>query len=135
MENSTIKEFNYKGFDCLIKRIGFSNTSKDLLEEISITGSNDLSMRQWWLCGYVILPSDHPLNGKRHDDLSDVINVHGDFTYSNDGKNNTWIIGFDCNHLHDGDKENTEEFVVFEIQSVVDQITDLENDLRYNKRG
>lgn len=45
-------------------------------------------------------------------------------------KNNTWVIGFDCNHFGDGDKENTEEFVISEIQKVVDQITDPEKDLR-----
>lgn len=40
------------------------------------------------------------------------------------------VIGFDCNHAKDGDKENTEEYVVSQIQSVVDQLLDPEKDLR-----
>lgn len=48
------------------------------------------------------------------------INIIKEFNYK----------GFDCNHYGDGDKENTEEFVVSEIKRVVDQITDPDNDLR-----
>lgn len=131
MEINTIKEFNYKGFDCIVKRVGFSRQDKHaVLDAIGISGSTDFSMRNWWLCGYVILPADHPLNGEHYDDLNDVIDVHQGLTYSDNGENNTWVIGFDCNHLGDGNKENTEEYVVSQIQSVVDQITDPENDLR-----
>lgn len=108
MEINTIKEFNYKGFDCIVKRVGFTHKDLGVLEAVRITGSDDFSMRTWWLCGYVILPGDHPLNGK----------------------NNTWVIVFDCNHLSDGNEQNTEEYVVSEIQKVVDQITDPDNDLR-----
>lgn len=128
MENNTIKEFNYKGLDCVVKRVGFSNTDKGLLEAITITGSDDFSMRQWWLCGYVILPGDHPLNGEHYDDINDVVDVHQGLTYANNGENNTWVIGFDCNHLGDGDNENTEEFVISEIERLVDQLLDPEKD-------
>lgn len=62
--------------------------------------------------------------------INDVINVHQDLTYSDNGENNTWVIGFDCNHLGDGDKENTEEFVVSEIKKVVDQLLDPTKDFR-----
>ena len=41
-----------------------------------------------------------------------------------------WVIGFDCNHLGYGTKENTEDFVVSEIQSIVDQLIDKDKDLR-----
>ena len=124
MEINTIKKFKYKGFDCIIKRVGFRNRSTDLREAMELTGSNDFSMRQWWLCGYVILPADHPLNGEHYDDLNDVVDVHQGLTFSDNGERNTWIIGFDCNHAKDGDKENTEEFVVSEIQKLVDQLLD-----------
>lgn len=130
MEINTIKKFKYKGFDCIIKRVGFRNRSTDLREAMELTGFNDFSMRQWWLCGYVVLPGDHPLNGEHYDDINDVVDVHEGLTFSDNGERNTWIIGFDCNHAKDGDKENTEEFVVSEIQKLVDQLTDLENDLR-----
>lgn len=111
MEITTIKEFKYKVFDCIIKRVGFRNRSTDLREAMELTGPNDFSMRQWWLCGY-------------------VVDVHEGLTFSDNGERNTWIIGFDCNHAKDGDNENTEEFVVSEIQKLVDQLTDPENDLR-----
>lgn len=41
MEINTIKEFKYKGFDCIIKRVGFRNRSTDLREAMELTGSND----------------------------------------------------------------------------------------------
>lgn len=129
MEINTIKEFNYKGFDCFINRVGFYK-SQSVREAINITGLDDFGMRNWWLCGYVILPADHPLNGEHYDDINDVIDVHQGLTFSDNGDNNTWVIGFDCNHYGDGDKENTEEFVLSEIKRVVDQITDPDNDLR-----
>lgn len=116
MDINTIKEFNYKGFDCFINRVGFYK-SQSVREAIDISG-------------YVILPADHPLNGEHYDDLNDVIDVHQGLTFSDNGENNTWVIGFDCNHYGDGDKENTEEFVLSEIKRVVDQITDPEKDLR-----
>lgn len=116
MDINTIKEFNYKGFDCFINRVGFYK-SQSVREAIDISG-------------YVILPADHPLNGEHYDDLNDIIDVHQGLTFSDNGENNTWVIGFDCNHYGDGDKENTEEFVLSEIKRVVDQITDPEKDLR-----
>lgn len=124
MDINTIKEFNYKGFDCIVKRVGFTHKDLGVLEAINITGSDDFSMRNWWLCGYVILPADHPLNGEHYDDINDIIDVHQGLTYSDNGENNTWVIGFDCNHLGDGDKVNTEEYVVSQIQIVVDQLLD-----------
>lgn len=63
-------------------------------------------------------------------DLKIVIDVHQGLTYSDNGDDNTWVIGFDCNHFGDGAKENTEEFVVSEIQKVVDQLLDPNKDLR-----
>lgn len=124
-----IKEFNYKGFECFVKRVGFYDGNKGPKEAIVISGSDDFSMRRWWLCGYVVLPCDHPLNGVHYDNLNNVINAYQGLTYS-EGFDNDWIIGFDCNHLGDGEKENSEEFVVSEIQKIVDQLVDNEKDLR-----
>lgn len=129
MEINTIKEFNYKGFDCIVKRIGYSK-GQSARDAINLLGDDDFSMRQWWLCGYVVLPGDHPLNGEHYDDINDVVDVHEGLTFSDNGDRNTWIIGFDCNHANDGDNENTEEFVVSEIQKLVDQLLDPEKDLR-----
>ena len=129
MEINTIKEFKYKGFECYINRVGFDK-GQSIREAISLTGSEDFSMRRWWLCGYVVLPGDHPLNGEHYDDINDVVDVHEGLTFSDNGDRNTWIIGFDCNHANDGDKENTEEFVVSEIQKLIDQLLDPNKDLR-----
>lgn len=126
MNIETVKEFKYKGFECIIKKISYTDKGLFAREKLKCY---DLGIREWWLCGYVILPADHPLNGEHYDDINDVIDVHQGLTYSENGENNTWVIGFDCNHLHDGDKENTEEFVVSEIQKVVDQLLDPEKDL------
>lgn len=123
MEINTIKEFKYKGFECYINRVGFDK-GRSVREAISLTGSEDFSMRRWWLCGYVVLPGDHPLNGEHYDDINDVVDVHQGLTFSDNGDRNTWVIGFDCNHYGDGNKENTEEFVVSEIQKLVDQLLD-----------
>lgn len=46
MEINTIKQFNYKGFDCFINRVGFYK-SQSVREAINITGSDDFSMRNW----------------------------------------------------------------------------------------
>lgn len=97
MEINTIKELNYKGFDCFINRVGFYKT-QSVREAIDITGS-DISVCATGGC-------------------------------VDNGENNTWVIGFDCNHYGDGEKENTEEFVASEIQKVVDQLLDPEKDLR-----
>ncbi len=58
-----------------------------------------------WLCGYVGVPSDHPLHGKGWDQL-EHLDVHGGVTH---GSNNhpihsstLWWIGFDCAHAGDG---------------------------------
>lgn len=128
MEINTIKKFKYKGFECIVKRIGYSR-GQSARDAINLLG-DDFSMRQWWLCGYVVLPGDHPLNGEHYDDINDVIDVHQGLTYSDNDENNKWVIGFDCNHANDGDNENTEEFVVSEIQRLVDQLEDPNKDLR-----
>lgn len=89
MEINTIKKFKYKGFDRIVKRIGYSK-GQSARDAINLLGDDDFSMRQWWLCGYVVLPGDHPLNGEHYDDINDVIDVHQGLTYSDNGENNTW---------------------------------------------
>lgn len=67
------------------------------------------------LCGYVAIPSDHPLHGKDYSYIegNTDIRVHGGITYSNDGiynvyykqpddePKNVWWLGFDCSHGFD----------------------------------
>lgn len=79
-----IKEFEYKGFPCLIVR----NESMG------------------FLCGYIGISKDHPWYGEDYKDIP--VNVHGDLTFSKKGGENDkwpnpelWWIGFDCGHSGD----------------------------------
>jgi hypothetical protein len=59
-------------------------------------------------CGYVRLPSNHPMFGYSDRELGTVLSVHGGITYNQAGAPNhkedygleQWI-GFDCNHCFD----------------------------------
>ena len=52
-------------------------------------------------CGYVDVPSGHPLFGVRYDRI-DGICVHGGLTYSGMTDDGLWRLGFDCAHYTDG---------------------------------
>lgn len=80
------KEIIYKEFDCYIKR-GPLGT----------------------LCGYVFIPTDHPILKKNEedDDYDNIpLKVHGGLTYGNyvthkeSGKKG-YVVGFDCGHYGD----------------------------------
>jgi hypothetical protein len=78
-------EWRYKGLPCLMVRTDMGS-----------------------LCGYVALPSEHPLFEKNYDDIG--VNVHGGLTYAshcqgaichvpqNGEPDNVWWLGFDCAH-------------------------------------
>lgn len=46
MEINTIKKFKYKGFDCIVKRIGYSK-GQSARDTINLLGDDDFSMRRW----------------------------------------------------------------------------------------
>ena len=77
-----IKE-EYKGYEVVVKRIGYS-------------------LFNYWYCGYVRIPEDHKFYGKDYEDLYYYIDVHGRLTFSGelDGEEG-YFIGFDCNHSYD----------------------------------
>ena len=58
----------------------------------------DFSMFGGHLCGYVIVPHNHPWFGKSWDNLS--ADVHGGLTYYRE-EGSDWVIGFDCAHSGD----------------------------------
>lgn len=69
------------------------------------------------LCGYVGVPTGHPLFGVHYDDLTDV-DVHGGLTFSSlfeEGEGALWWLGFDTAHAdsgywsHDQVKAETED--------------------------
>lgn len=106
-----LKEFNYRGFNCIIKRIyDFGH-----------------------LCGYVEIPITHPAYGRN--DYEDIACYEG-ITYVKT-KDNITTIGFDCAHFMDYVPYRTVhepcqtyknmEFVENEIKNIVDQLVDGNN--------
>lgn len=116
-----IKEFNYKGFNCFIKKFSMGPLSRFYLG-LGDFGGNP----QGWLCGYVALPQGHPLHGKEYDEIDDKINdvAHFGLTHSN-LEGNDWVIGFDCNHAFDTPATNTVQFVEGNIEEIVDTILEI----------
>lgn len=84
------------------------------------------------LCGYVVIPEEHPLYRKRYDDID--AEVHGGLTYSGTGliSREEFCIGFDCAHAGDwvpmyGINDETYRdlnYVENEIKNLIDQIKD-----------
>ena len=52
-----------------------------------------------YLCGYVLIPKEHPWHGKGYDDMP--CNVHGRITYAEFNDKQEFWIGFDCAHAYD----------------------------------
>lgn len=92
------------------------------------------------LCGYVLLPAAHPVNGMSHADMLSLgIEVHGGLTYSDSaeslgGMPSEWALGFDCGHMCDKDAPKDEEYVRTEVTKLAQQlkaITDEQVTLHY----
>lgn len=116
-----IKEFNYKGFNCFIKRI-----SMDPLSGLALGLEDFRRKSRGWLCGYVALSEGHPLHGKEYYEIDDEIDdvAHFGLTYS-EFEGDDWVIGFDCNHAFDTPATNTVEFVEGNIKEIVDTILEI----------
>lgn len=110
------KEFQYKGYDCEIKRIP----------------------NMGHLCGYVIVSINNKLFGEDDgaDSLCMNLDVHGGITYGAPEPDGRWKIGFDCAHLGDyqpntdyhfeGDTYKDMEFVTHQIKELVEQVAEYE---------
>ena len=58
------------------------------------------------LCGYVGIPKDHVFWGVTYDEGNEELDaiaddVHGGFTYTEEGKDGYWYFGFDTTHIND----------------------------------
>jgi hypothetical protein len=82
MTETDLLIFTYRDHQCKILRTAI----KDFPESTHIYGG--------FLCGYVLMPNNHPYFNKYYGDLD--IECHGDLTYCENG----WI-GFDCAHAGD----------------------------------
>jgi len=58
------------------------------------------------LCGYVGIPKGHTYWGVIYDEGNEELDaiaddVHGGFTYTEEGKDGFWYFGFDTTHIND----------------------------------
>lgn len=92
------------------------------------------------LCGYVLLPAAHPVNGMSCADIISLgVEVHGGLTYSDSaeslgGMSSEWALGFDCGHMCDRAAPKDEEYVRTEVTKLAQQlktITDEQVTLHY----
>ena len=60
-------------------------------------------------CGYIGLPSTHPLFGAHYDDVPDVVDAFGGFTFSQDGADELWWLGWDDAYFEKFDGDHMEE--------------------------
>lgn len=117
------------------------------LETIKAIGIGDsLIFNRGWGCGYVILPENHPLHGKKAD-IERQIYVHGGVSYSEliDDKmiegweqltiydKRKWIVGFDTEHLGNEDEKTwTKEKVKEETKFMMQQFIIIAQDAKKN---
>ncbi|HNV63469.1 MAG TPA: hypothetical protein PKN54_11075 [Candidatus Cloacimonas acidaminovorans] len=167
MYNFTLaKEFTYKGYNCFIVnssggwRNGYVEIPKDNLffgksfgDEVPIKKETIMgqSLGKRSPISMLCFATDNSENLQ----IDMLFNVHGGITYGDKDlkpvdKNNSWFIGFDCNHLGDGkdysimderslnfekefcsnfgnDVVRSEEYVEQELFSLVDQIIEFNN--------
>jgi len=96
------------------------------------TGYPCVMVRNPWaghLCGYVLLPAGHPLNGVPYQDVVGV-EVHGGVTYSASAKSlggmaTEWALGFDCGHFCDKAKPKNEDYVRAQLTQLALQLKDI----------
>lgn len=122
-----IKEFTSNGYKCVVKRISYEPSG--IREHVRNNPGIDMSGRAWWYTGYVYIPKGDKFYGADIDALEDVDDfIHGGITYL-ENEDNCTVVGFDCNHLGDGDDYNSLDFIVPHLYAVA-------NILRYaNEKG
>lgn len=122
-----IKEFTSNGYKCVVKRISYE--PRQIREFMSMEQGIDMSGRTWWYVGYVYIPEGDKFHTADIDALEDVDDfIHGGITYL-EYEDDCTVVGFDCNHLGDGDDYNSLDFVVPHLHAVA-------NILRYaNEKG
>lgn len=113
-----VMDMEYKGFEGSIKKIEYP---KELIDEFN-KEYTDMSLRSWWYCGYIHVPST--IDIKKVKDRIDVI-FHGGITYE-EHRAKYSILGFDCNHAGDTDETNTIDFVKGIIKKAIDYLDNID---------
>lgn len=166
-EFTLAKEFNYKGFNCFIVnsiggwRNGYVEIPKDNKffgvqyyekSHVKISDLEDTSIgKRGVIPAFAFAMRDSEMLP-----LDVLFNVHGSLTYSDDhlkpvGKENSWFLGFDTNHIGDAKDRSlmskkhqdfydeheknifkdgeirTENYIESELKSLVDQIIKYNN--------
>lgn len=80
--------YEYKGYECLVLRIC---RKESYTKEEHYFGGH--------LCGYVVIPKNHPFYALDFTEIKIEIDCHGGITFSE--CNDTHLIGFDCAHSGD----------------------------------
>lgn len=96
------------------------------------TGYPCVMLRNPWaghLCGYVLVPAGHPVNGVPYDNVVGV-EVHGGLTYSEPanslgGMSSEWALGFDCGHLCDKAAPKDEDYVRAQLTQLAHQLKEI----------
>ena len=93
-----------------------------------------IMIRNSWgghLCGYVILPAEHPLHGVPERDIAVLgLMVHGGVTYAESaeslgGMATEWAVGFDCGHFCDKAQPKNEDYVRAEVIKLAHQLKEI----------
>ena len=111
MINIYARREQYKGFDIVVKLLGFFD---------------DPSASRYWYCGYVRVPVDHKFYCMDYGEIERSVNVHGGITFFGglqglDG----FYIGFDCGHGGDTPQMQDEEYTLNECMRLVDQLIEV----------
>lgn len=125
---TTIEEvFDYKGFKCVV-----TLNELHFPEGIKISKKMEklmVSFERKWRCGYVGVPSQHPLYKKtiKHE-IDELVFAHGGLTFSDFGDEkilpkNAWWFGFDCHHSNDTIHNWTFKRVKKEVMELAEQLT------------
>lgn len=91
------------------------------------------------LCGYVVIPKDHPLHGVHYDDIH--LEAHGGLTFSAPllAFGGEYAIGFDCAHWGDRipftascspvDEYRDMEYVENEVRRLMQQVAEYSSEV------
>lgn len=109
-----IRKEDYKGFTFIVRRTGFY---------VPIDYKSLFLRDDYWFCGYVNIPENHPYYNKDYSQIDSGIDVHGGLTFSGrfymfDG----YWIGFDCNHYNDNHFIQNEDYTTKECKKLINQL-------------
>ena len=108
-----VRNFEYKGYRCMITEVSYPQTFIDSLKSLP-----DMAGRLSWYCGYIEIPFSEE---EKYRDIIDSI-MHGGIT-DEERYEDTVRLGFDLNHVESLDYPNTEDFVEKNLRAVADFIT------------